>query len=153
MHCPQVYGIPCFQAAQCIVQNEQSVHDQNGCCAQGGAITCIDFSPVYPYNYAVTALTNVLIYDARTRKQIKTWSPLKEKTYSGTFRNDGRLLVVGGESGRVQVSLCTATQQDFCSSDENMRRCLHLRCFWKNCCWIHGRSGMLLHVQDCGAGV
>ncbi|BDA47532.1 U3 small nucleolar RNA-associated protein 15 homolog [Coccomyxa sp. Obi] len=69
----------------------------------GGAITCIDFSPVYPYNYAVTALTNVLIYDARTRKQIKTWSPLKEKTYSGTFRSDGRLLVVGGEGGRVQV--------------------------------------------------
>ncbi|KAK9905478.1 hypothetical protein WJX75_000621 [Coccomyxa subellipsoidea] len=70
---------------------------------QVGAVTCIDFSPLYPYNYAVTASTRVIIYDAHTRKPITTLSRFKDKAYSGTFRIDGKLLVAGGENGFVQV--------------------------------------------------
>lgn len=71
---------------------------------QVGAVTSIDFSPLYPYNYAVTASTRVIIYDAHTRKPITTLSRFKDKAYSGTFRIDGKLLVAGGENGFVQVS-------------------------------------------------
>jgi U3 small nucleolar RNA-associated protein 15 len=66
-------------------------------------VTCIDFSPIYPYNYAVTSSTRVIIFDAHTRKPVTTLSRFKDKAYSGTFRIDGKLLVAGGESGIVQV--------------------------------------------------
>ena len=33
---------------------------------QVGAATSIDFSPLYPYNYAVTSSTRVIIFDAHT---------------------------------------------------------------------------------------
>jgi U3 small nucleolar RNA-associated protein 15 len=68
-------------------------------------VSSIDFSPQYPYDYAVTASTRVLIYDAATRRQRTTLSRFKDRAYSGTFRGDGRLLVAGGESGIVQVCL------------------------------------------------
>lgn len=71
---------------------------------QVGAVTCIDFSSLYPYNYAVTSSTRVIIFDAHTRRPLTTLSRFKDKAYSGTFRSDGRLLVAGGETGFVQVS-------------------------------------------------
>ena len=74
---------------------------------QVGAVTSIDFSPLYPYNYAVTSSTRVIIFDARTRRPLTTLSRFKDKAYSGTFRGDGRLLVAGGETGHVQVSVCS----------------------------------------------
>ncbi len=58
---------------------------------------------MYPYNYAVTSSTRVIVYDAHTRKPMTTLSRFKDKAYSGTFRIDGKLLVAGGESGIVQV--------------------------------------------------
>ncbi|CAK0783260.1 hypothetical protein CVIRNUC_006459 [Coccomyxa viridis] len=70
---------------------------------QVGAVTSIDFSPLYPYNYAVTSSTRVIIFDARNRHPLTTLSRFKDKAYSGTFRSDGRLLVAGGETGHVQV--------------------------------------------------
>ena len=70
---------------------------------QVGAVTCVDFSPLYPYNYAVTSSTRVIIFDAHTRRPLTTLSRFKDKAYSGTFRNDGKLLVAGGETGFVQV--------------------------------------------------
>ena len=73
---------------------------------QVGAVTSIDFSPLYPYNYAVTSSTRVIIFDARNRRTLTTLSRFKDKAYSGTFRSDGRLLVAGGETGHVQVSVC-----------------------------------------------
>ena len=71
---------------------------------QVGAVTSIDFSPLYPYNYAVTSSTRVIVFDAHTRRPLTTLSRFKDKAYSGIFRNDGRLLVAGGETGFVQVS-------------------------------------------------
>ena len=70
---------------------------------QVGAVTSIDFSPLYPYNYAVTSSMRVIIFDAHTRRPLTTLSRFKDKAYSGTFRSDGRLLVAGGETGFVQV--------------------------------------------------
>lgn len=37
-------------------------------CLQVGAVSHIDFSPVYPFHYAVTSSTRVIIYDAFTRQ-------------------------------------------------------------------------------------
>ena len=68
-----------------------------------GAVTSIDFSPLYPYNYAATSSTRVITFDAHTRRPLTTLSRFKDKAYSGTFRSDGRLLVAGGETGFVQV--------------------------------------------------
>ena len=73
--------------------------------AQVGAVTAVDFSPAYPYDYAVTASTRVLIYDAHTRRPRTTLSRFKDRAYSGAWRADGRLLVAGGESGLVQARL------------------------------------------------
>ena len=77
---------------------------------QVGAVTSIDFSPLYPYNYAVTSSTRVIIFDARSRRPLTTLSRFKDKAYSGTFRSDGRLLVAGGETGHVQVVACCTTR-------------------------------------------
>ena len=47
----------------------------------------------------------VIVYDARTQKVRRTYARFKDKAYSGTFRQDGKLLLAGGEDGIVQVSL------------------------------------------------
>ena len=39
---------------------------------QVGAVSHIDFSPVYPFHYAITSSTRVIIYDALTR-QVRGW--------------------------------------------------------------------------------
>ena len=39
---------------------------------QVGAVSHIDFSPVYPFHYAITSSTRVIIYDALTR-QVWGW--------------------------------------------------------------------------------
>lgn len=92
---------------------------------QVGAVTCIDFSPQYPYNFAVTASTRVLIYDAVTRKPRTTLSRFKDKASSGTFRADGKLLVAGGESGIVQVGSICAQWGTCCKHRAATQTCMH----------------------------
>ena len=72
--------------------------------AQIGAVSHIEFRPQYPYNYAVTSSTRIVVFDAATRQPRRTFSRFKDKAYSGSYRSDGRLLVAGGESGIVQVA-------------------------------------------------
>lgn len=43
------------------------------------------------------------MYDGLTRQVRRTFSRFKDVAYSGTFRQDGRLLVAGGQNGIVQV--------------------------------------------------
>lgn len=70
---------------------------------QFGPITHIDFCPTFPYNFAVTASTRVIVYDGLSRAVRRTISRFKDVAYSGCFRQDGRLLVAGGQAGIVQV--------------------------------------------------
>ncbi|XP_063819939.1 U3 small nucleolar RNA-associated protein 15 homolog [Pseudophryne corroboree] len=68
-----------------------------------GAVTKIDFSPVQPCNYAVTASTRIHIYGQYSQEPIKTFSRFKDAAYCGTYRGDGRLLAAGCEDSVVQL--------------------------------------------------
>ncbi|KAJ8515064.1 hypothetical protein ONZ45_g7476 [Pleurotus djamor] len=66
-------------------------------------VTSIHFNPSKPHRYAVTAATRVQIYAPRTQKVTKTISRFKDVARNASFRADGKLLVVGDDSGLVQV--------------------------------------------------
>uniref|UniRef100_A0A2D4L154 U3 small nucleolar RNA-associated protein 15 homolog n=2 Tax=Micrurus TaxID=8634 RepID=A0A2D4L154_9SAUR len=68
-----------------------------------GAVNKIDFSPVSPYNYAVTASSRIHIYGRYSQEPIKTFSRFKDVAYCATYREDGQLLVAGSEEGRVRI--------------------------------------------------
>eukprot|EP00066_Takifugu_rubripes_P008766 XP_003975203.1 PREDICTED: U3 small nucleolar RNA-associated protein 15 homolog [Takifugu rubripes] len=68
-----------------------------------GAITNIDFSPVAPHNFAVTAFTRVHIYGPFSQEPVKTFTRFKDTAYSGRFRSDGQLLVAGCEDSVVRL--------------------------------------------------
>ncbi|KAM4049950.1 U3 small nucleolar RNA-associated protein 15 homolog [Anomaloglossus baeobatrachus] len=68
-----------------------------------GAVTKIDFSPVEPCNYAVTASTRIHIYGRYSQEPIKTFSRFKDTAYCGTYRGDGKLLAAGCEDSVVQL--------------------------------------------------
>lgn len=53
--------------------------------------------------FAVTTGTRVQIYSSRTRKLIKTITRFSEIARSGEIRKDGKVLVAGEDSGRIQV--------------------------------------------------
>ncbi|KAJ7562666.1 hypothetical protein O6H91_03G079500 [Diphasiastrum complanatum] len=67
------------------------------------AVTCINFCPTPPHDFAVTSSTRVVIYDGTTCEVKKTISRFTDLAYSGSFRSDGQLLVAGGETGIIQV--------------------------------------------------
>ena len=66
-------------------------------------ISTISFCPTRPHDFAVTASTKVTIYSASTGQVKKTISRFGDNAYSGTFRNDGKLLVAGGEEPILKV--------------------------------------------------
>ena len=66
-------------------------------------ISTISFCPSRPHDFAVTAATKVTIYSASTRQLKKTITRFADNAYSGTFRNDGKLLVAGGEEPILKV--------------------------------------------------
>ncbi|XP_072216077.1 U3 small nucleolar RNA-associated protein 15 homolog [Excalfactoria chinensis] len=68
-----------------------------------GAINKIDFSPVPPYNYAVTASSRIHIYGRYSQEPIKTFSRFKDAAYCATYRDDGNLLVAGSEEGSIRL--------------------------------------------------
>ncbi|KAM3611270.1 uncharacterized protein V6R79_015797 [Siganus canaliculatus] len=68
-----------------------------------GAVTNIDFSPVAPHNFAVTAFTRVHIYGPFSQEPVKTFTRFKDTAYSGRFRSDGQLLVAGCEDSVVRL--------------------------------------------------
>ncbi|XP_068166204.1 U3 small nucleolar RNA-associated protein 15 homolog [Antennarius striatus] len=68
-----------------------------------GAITNIDFSPVAPHNFAVTAFTRVHIYGPFSQEPLKAFTRFKDTAYSGRFRSDGQLLVAGCEDSVVRL--------------------------------------------------
>ncbi|XP_029019692.1 U3 small nucleolar RNA-associated protein 15 homolog [Betta splendens] len=68
-----------------------------------GAITNIDFSPVAPHNFAVTAFTRIHIYSQLSQEPVKTFTRFKDTAYCGRFRSDGQLLVAGCEDSVVRL--------------------------------------------------
>ncbi|NWI08369.1 UTP15 protein, partial [Crypturellus soui] len=68
-----------------------------------GAINKIDFSPVSPYNYAVTASSRIHIYGRYSQEPIKTFSRFKDAAYCATYRDDGKLLLAGSEEGSIRL--------------------------------------------------
>ncbi|KAF7721902.1 snoRNA-binding rRNA-processing protein [Apophysomyces ossiformis] len=68
-----------------------------------GSVSSIFFSPVAPYEFAVTASTHVHIYSSKTHQPKKKISRFNDIAYSGSFRNDGKLVVAGDATGLVQV--------------------------------------------------
>jgi U3 small nucleolar RNA-associated protein 15 len=51
-------------------------------------------------------LLQVILYDGLSRQVRRTFSRFKDTAYSGSLRNDGKLLVAGGQNGIVQVGWC-----------------------------------------------
>ncbi|XP_068461468.1 U3 small nucleolar RNA-associated protein 15 homolog [Clinocottus analis] len=68
-----------------------------------GAITSINFSPVAPHNFAVTAFTRIHIYGPFSQEPVKTLTRFKDTAYCGRFRSDGQLLVAGCEDSVVRL--------------------------------------------------
>lgn len=68
-----------------------------------GAIDYIDFSPVEPYLFAVTASVRVQIYNPVTKLVVKNISKFQEGAHGGSFRKDGNLLVAGDDLGKVRL--------------------------------------------------
>jgi U3 small nucleolar RNA-associated protein 15 len=67
-------------------------------------VTDIEFSPLAPYDFAVTASTRVIVYDSQTMTQKKSLSRFTDVAYSGSYRpSDGKVLVAGSEDGKVRV--------------------------------------------------
>uniref|UniRef100_A0A672N4S1 U3 small nucleolar RNA-associated protein 15 homolog n=1 Tax=Sinocyclocheilus grahami TaxID=75366 RepID=A0A672N4S1_SINGR len=68
-----------------------------------GAITKIDFSPLPPHNYAVTASTRIHIYGPHSQEPIRSFTRFRDTAYGGRFRGDGKLLVAGSEEGLIRL--------------------------------------------------
>lgn len=66
-------------------------------------IVSLQFSPVAPYDFAVTSATRVQIYSSKTHEIKKTISRFKDTAYGASYRQDGRLMCAGDASGTVQV--------------------------------------------------
>eukprot|EP00727_Mastigamoeba_balamuthi_P008867 m51a1_g4602 putative U3 small nucleolar RNA-associated protein (506) ;mRNA; r:232038-233748 len=67
------------------------------------AVSCLDFSPVAPYDLAVTSSSRVSILDGRTCEPRHALTRFKAAALSGHYRSDGRLIIAGGEEGIVRV--------------------------------------------------
>ncbi|KAJ9075636.1 U3 small nucleolar RNA-associated protein 15 [Entomophthora muscae] len=71
--------------------------------SETSSVSSIHFSPVSPYDFAVTASARVQIYNSRTQSVSKTISRFTDTAYSASFRSDGKLLVAGDNSGVIQI--------------------------------------------------
>lgn len=70
---------------------------------QIAGVTCINFCPEPPHDFAVTSSTRVHIYDGKSCQLKKTITKFKDVAYSGVFRSDGQIIAAGGETGVIQV--------------------------------------------------
>ncbi|XP_062509297.1 U3 small nucleolar RNA-associated protein 15 homolog [Corticium candelabrum] len=68
-----------------------------------GSVSYVHFSPVKPYDVAVTSGSRVQIYSPLNGQVKKTISKFKEAAFCGSFRDDGQLMVVGDGNGSVKV--------------------------------------------------
>jgi U3 small nucleolar RNA-associated protein 15 len=63
-------------------------------------------NPLLPTNndyFAVTTGTRIQLYSIRTRKLVKTITRFSDIAHSAEIRRDGRVMVAGDETGKIQV--------------------------------------------------
>lgn len=63
-------------------------------------------NPLLPSNndyFTITTGTRVQIFSIRTRKLVKTITRFSDIAHSGEIRRDGRVMVAGDETGKIQV--------------------------------------------------
>ncbi|XP_076848975.1 U3 small nucleolar RNA-associated protein 15 homolog [Brachyhypopomus gauderio] len=68
-----------------------------------GAVTRIEFSPLPPHNYVVTASTRLQVYGPHSQEPVRSFARFRDTAYGGSFRGDGKLLVAGSEEGLVRL--------------------------------------------------
>ncbi|KAA0171035.1 hypothetical protein FNF28_01040 [Cafeteria roenbergensis] len=68
-----------------------------------GIVAHADFSPVAPYDIAVTSGPRVSIYNSRTAEVRRELPSFRDLARSGVYRKDGRLIVSGSDNGLVRV--------------------------------------------------
>eukprot|EP00166_Cyanidium_caldarium_P001203 ctg_1623.g513 len=69
----------------------------------GTAPNTVEFAPLPPHDLAVTCAARVALWSARTGQWGSAISRVRGTAYSGRYRGDGRLLVLGTDGGAVQV--------------------------------------------------
>uniref|UniRef100_A0A3B4D419 U3 small nucleolar RNA-associated protein 15 homolog n=1 Tax=Pygocentrus nattereri TaxID=42514 RepID=A0A3B4D419_PYGNA len=67
------------------------------------AVTKIEFSPLPPHNYVVTASTRIQVYGPHSLEPVRTFTRFHDAAYGGSFRGDGKLLVAGSEEGLIRL--------------------------------------------------
>jgi U3 small nucleolar RNA-associated protein 15 len=65
--------------------------------------TSLHFSPIAPFDLAISTSLSVVVLDSKTQSVKKTLSRFNDVSYSASFRHDGRLISVGGEEGVVRT--------------------------------------------------
>lgn len=73
-----------------------------------GAVTALDFCAARPHDFCASAGTRLHVFDGTSSAIKRQFARFKDKAYSGSFRQDGRLIVAGGEDAVVQVGLRAA---------------------------------------------
>uniref|UniRef100_A0A8B9J8J2 U3 small nucleolar RNA-associated protein 15 homolog n=1 Tax=Astyanax mexicanus TaxID=7994 RepID=A0A8B9J8J2_ASTMX len=68
-----------------------------------GAVTKIEFSPVAPHNYVVTASTRIQVYRPQSQEPVQSFTRFRDTAYGGSFRGDGKLVVAGSEEGLIRL--------------------------------------------------
>eukprot|EP01135_Chromosphaera_perkinsii_P008669 Nk52_evm2s1444 gene=Nk52_evmTU2s1444 len=68
-----------------------------------GPISHLEFSPVAPHDFAVTSSSRLQVYNPNTNTVKKTIARFNGNAYSCSYRNDGQLMVAGGEEALVQI--------------------------------------------------
>ncbi|CAG8468648.1 1854_t:CDS:10 [Ambispora gerdemannii] len=71
--------------------------------AETASVTSVHFSPVSPHDFAVTSSTRVQVYSSKTHEIKRSFARFKDTAYSGTIRNDGKLLLAGDATGCIQL--------------------------------------------------
>lgn len=95
--CALVLCAPLCSVRLCALQNPVNTKHYN-------KITDIEFSPLDPYDFAVTSSTRVQIYDSLTCSVKKSLSRFPDVAYSGSYRgSDGKVLVAGCEDSKIRV--------------------------------------------------
>ncbi|KAJ7365692.1 snoRNA-binding rRNA-processing protein [Desmophyllum pertusum] len=68
-----------------------------------GAVSHVDFCRTKPHDFVATSSSRIQIYSSSTHQVNKSFSKIKDKVYCGSFRNDGKLMIAGGENGSVKL--------------------------------------------------
>ena len=68
-----------------------------------GPVQKVDICPLDPHYVAVTGSSRVQVFNPLNNSVYKTLSKFRETAYGGKFRNDGKLLCVGGDDGGVKI--------------------------------------------------